>query len=159
MAAKAAKGPAKGPGKIKTLGSKLFSGRLLGQFKERAQNIKMPVQDPRKLFSGRLLGQFKERAQGIKTPGAISKPGRQGPIGGVVSKVAAKATQGRTGDIVSGVAKRLPGRQGPIGGVVSKVAGRVAKRFPGGAAEAISSLARPLKRKSTRGSSRSSGRR
>ncbi len=79
------------------------------------------------------------------------------------SRSPTKATQGRMGKIVSGVAKglRTPGAavkatKGRMGNIVSGVA----KRLPGrSAAEAISSLSRPQKRKSTRNNSRSSGRR
>lgn len=87
---------------------------------------------------------YKEQVRKTSRSPTKATQGRMGKIVSGVAKglrapgVAAKATKGRMGKIVSGVAKRLPGRS---------------------AAEAISSLSRPQKRKSTRNVSRSSGRR
>jgi len=66
------------------------------------------------------------------------------------------SAQGRMGTVVSNFAKRQRGEKTPTG--VGRPAG--SRMFPGrGAGAAISSLSRPLKRKTTsRGSSRSSGR-
>lgn len=94
---------------------------------------------------GTLVSNFAKRQRGEKTPTGVGRPGSKGkvfafgraPAAGAAAKATAAGTKGRMGNIVSGVAKRLPGRS---------------------AAEAVSSLSRPLKRKSTRGSSRSSGR-
>lgn len=120
---------------------------------------------------GSLVSNFAKRQRGEKTPTGVGRPGSQGkvfafgraPAAGAAAKATAAGTQGRMGKIVSGVAKglRTPGAavkatKGRMGNIVSGVA----KRLPGrSAAEAISSLSRPQKRKSTRNNSRSSGRR
>jgi hypothetical protein len=71
------------------------------------------------------------------------------------------SAQGRMGTLVSNFAKRQRGEKTPTGVGRPDVLGKLFGRTSGarGAAQAVSSLSRPMKRKATRTASRSSSRR
>ncbi len=105
---------------------------------------------------GKVVSNFAKRMRGEKTPTGVGVP-RDSAEGKKRLRMA--SAQKRTGTLVSNFAKRQRGEKTPTG------VGRLAAKRPAesgrastGAAEAVSSLSRPIKRKATRTTTRYGGR-